>query len=202
MKRKQIFAVLLCLTTFVFADSSLTSVFGFIEKMAGSRDFFMEIYMKFDVDDISVKPAVRKTAILGFDLTVENLDVFQIKLLKPNIFEGITVRYDRIRGIVKYSYEKNEVISKASSELVSTTDIITSILDFLSTPIFDVNTTKAYTEFVPKNATVLSRFGVVPIRVRLYVEKDLPKKIVLMNDKTDETVSLEFKKFIINGRSN
>ncbi len=157
--------------------------------------------MRFDVDDISVKPAVRKTTILGFDLTVENLEIFQIKLLKPNIFEGITIRYDRIRGIVKYSYEKNEIISKVSSEVVNTSEIITSILDFLSTPVFDVNTTKTYTEFVPKNAAVLSRFGVVPIKVRLFVEKDLPKKIVLMNDKTDETVSLEFKKFIINGRS-
>ncbi len=199
MRKSIIVFVLIFLNLVIFStntsQTSLASVFGFIEKMSGSRNFQIELSMKFDVDDLSVKPPVRKSTVLGFELMIQNLDIFQIKLLKPEIFEGIIITYDKIKGTIKYSYEKSEIISKIGSDVFNTSDVIVSILDFLSTPVFDVNTTKTYTEFIPKNSAVLSRFGVIPIKVRLYVEKDTPKKIVLMNDKTDETISIELKKF-------
>ncbi|HCI29479.1 MAG TPA: hypothetical protein PKI14_03110 [Fervidobacterium sp.] len=171
------------------------SVFGFIEKIAGQRDFFISTKLTFDM----IEGEERKIFTTSFDIKINNLEDFTFYLKGPEIFKGIIVKYNLITGKVEYSYDKVKTSQNVMADVSQITSIIQSITDFLSTPIFDTKEVKGGVEFRPKNAQLLAKFGVQPIVLSLKMVNNIPTKIEIGNDKTDEKVTLEFQKFIIGG---
>ena len=219
MKRRVIF-VLSMLLTVIFLSSSVVaqtstsksssnasntvdssnsstgiSVFGFIEKIAGQRDFFISTKLTFDMID----GAERKVFTVSFDMQIDNLEDFVFYLKGPEILKGIIIEYNMVTGKVDYTYDNSKASQSLVSDVNQISGIIQSITDFLSTPMFDTKEVKGGVEFRPKNAQILTRFGVQPIVVSLYMSNNVPKKIEIGNDKTDEKVTLEFSKFVIGG---
>ena len=219
MKRRVIF-VLSMLLTVIFLSSSVVaqtstsksssnasntvdssnsstgiSVFGFIEKIAGQRDFFISTKLTFDMID----GAERKVFTVSFDMQIDNLEDFVFYLKGPEILKGIIIEYNMVTGKVDYTYDNSKASQSLVSDVNQISGIIQSITDFLSTPMFDTKEVKGGVEFRPKNAQILTRFGVQPIVVLLHVSNNVPTKIEIGNDKTDEKVTLEFSKFVIGG---
>lgn len=219
MKRRVIF-VLSMLLTVIFLSSSVVaqtstsksssnasntvdssnsstgiSVFGFIEKIAGQRDFFISTKLTFDMID----GAERKVFTVSFDMQIDNLEDFVFYLKGPEILKGIIIEYNMVTGKVDYTYDNSKASQSLLSDVNQISGIIQSITDFLSTPMFDTKEVKGGVEFRPKNAQILTRFGVQPIVVSLYMSNNVPTKIEIGNDKTDEKVTLEFSKFVIGG---
>jgi len=169
------------------------SVYGFIEKLAGNRNFNISTVLTFDVFD----GQQRKKIAFSFDLVIKNLEKFTFYLKSPEVVEDIVIQYDMISRKVEYVYKNYKTTENVLPNVSQVGDILTSITDFLSTPLFNATYGRDYVEFRPKNAAILARFGVQPITVRLYMERELPKKIEILNDKTNEKVVLEFTKFVI-----
>ncbi len=169
------------------------SVYGFIEKLAGNRNFNITTVLTFNVMD----GQQRKRIAFSFDMVVKNLEKFTFYLKSPEVVKDIVIRYDIISRKVEYIYKNYKTTENVVPNVSQVGDILTSITDFLSTPLFNTAYGRDYVEFKPKNAAILARFGVQPITVRLYMERELPKKIEILNDKTDEKVVLEFTKFVI-----
>ncbi|MGC9772507.1 hypothetical protein [Fervidobacterium islandicum] len=169
------------------------SVYNFIEKLAGSRNYDVSASLTFDIMD----GQSHKKITFSFDMVVENLENFVFYLKAPEVIKDIVIQYDLISRRVEYKYKNFKSTENISSNVSQVGDVLTSITDFLSTPLFDVVHQSNYVEFKPKNAAILARFGVQPITVRLYTERDLPKKLEILYERTDEKVVLEFKKFII-----
>ncbi len=170
------------------------SVYDFIEKISGSRNYFISTILTFDVQD----GQQRKKIEITFDLKVKNLEIFTFYIKSPKVFEDIVINYDIILKKVTYSYKKfssTEELRDASLSSQQVGDLLTSITDFLSSPLFETMQKEGHIEFKPKNAAVLARFGVQPITVKLYIERSLPKKIEIVNDKSDEKITMEFPKF-------
>ncbi|MEJ5256989.1 MAG: hypothetical protein WHS64_01920 [Fervidobacterium sp.] len=170
------------------------SVYDFIEKISGSRNYFISTILTFDVQD----GQQRKKIEITFDLKVKNLEIFTFYIKSPKVFEDIVINYDIISKKVTYSYKKfssTEELRDASLSSQQVGDLLTSITDFLSSPLFETMQKEGHIEFKPKNAAVLARFGVQPITVKLYIERSLPKKIEIVNDKSDEKITMEFPKF-------
>ncbi|HQO04990.1 MAG TPA: hypothetical protein PKW84_02580 [Fervidobacterium sp.] len=219
MKRRVIF-VLSMLLTVIFLSSSVVaqtstsksssnasntvdssnsstgiSVFGFIEKIAGQRDFFISTKLTFDMID----GAERKVFTVSFDMQIDNLEDFVFYLKGPEILKGIIIEYNMVTGKVDYTYDNSKASQSLVSDVNQISGIIQSITDFLSTPMFDTKEVKGGVEFRPKNSQILTRFGVQPIVVSLSMSNNVPTKIEIGNDKTDEKVTLEFPKFVIGG---
>ncbi|KAF2961851.1 hypothetical protein [Fervidobacterium sp. 2310opik-2] len=169
------------------------SVYGFIEKMAGQRDFSISVKLTFETLD----GEKRKVFTTAFDMRVDNLENFNFKMKQPEILDGIVINYNVISKKIEYVYKNIKTSEIAKAETTQIGEIVQNITDFLSSPLFDAKEYKDYVEFRPKNFQVLSRFGVQPIIVRMYVKNDLPERIEITNDKTDEKVTLKFEKFII-----
>lgn len=169
------------------------SVYGFIEKMAGQRDFSISVKLTFETLD----GEKRKVFTTAFDMKVDNLENFNFKMKQPEILNGIVINYNIISKRIEYVYKNIKTSEIAKAETTQIGGIVQNITDFLSSPLFDAKEYKDYVEFRPKNFQVLSRFGVQPIIVRMYVKNDLPERIEITNDKTDEKVTLKFEKFII-----
>uniref|UniRef100_A0A7V4NH83 DUF4390 domain-containing protein n=1 Tax=Fervidobacterium pennivorans TaxID=93466 RepID=A0A7V4NH83_FERPE len=169
------------------------SVYGFIEKLAGNRNFNITTVLTFDVMD----GQQHKRIAFSFDMVVKNLEKFTFYLKSPEVVKDIVIRYDIISRKVEYIYKNYKTTENVVPNVSQIGDILTSITDFLSTPLFNATYERDYIEFRPKNAAILARFGVQAITVRLYMEMELPKKIEILNDKTDEKVVLEFTKFVI-----
>jgi len=176
-------------------SSTGISVFGFIEKIAGQRDFFISTKLTFDMID----GAERKVFTVSFDMQIDNLEDFVFYLKGPEILKGIIIEYNMVTGKVDYTYDNSKASQSLVSDVNQISGIIQSITDFLSTPMFDTKEVKGGVEFRPKNAQILTRFGVQPIVVSLYMSNNVPTKIEIGNDKTDEKVTLEFSKFVIGG---
>jgi len=176
-------------------SSTGISVFGFIEKIAGQRDFFISTKLTFDMID----GAERKVFTVSFDMQIDNLEDFVFYLKGPEILKGIIIEYNMVTGKVDYTYDNSKASQSLLSDVNQISGIIQSITDFLSTPMFDTKEVKGGVEFRPKNAQILTRFGVQPIVVSLYMSNNVPTKIEIGNDKTDEKVTLEFSKFVIGG---
>lgn len=176
-------------------SSTGISVFGFIEKIAGQRDFFISTKLTFDMLD----GAERKVFTVSFDMQIDNLEDFVFYLKGPEILKGIIIEYNMVTGKVDYTYDNSKASQSLVSDVNQISGIIQSITDFLSTPMFDTKEVKGGVEFRPKNAQILTRFGVQPIVVSLYMSNNVPTKIEIGNDKTDEKVTLEFSKFVIGG---
>ncbi|MGQ9855781.1 MAG: hypothetical protein ACUVQF_03525 [Fervidobacterium sp.] len=173
------------------------SVYDFIEKISGSRNYFISTVLTFDVQD----GQQRKKIEITFDLKVKNLEVFTFYIKSPKVFEGIVINYDIISKKVTYSYKNfssTEELRDASISSQQVGDLLTSITDFLSSPLFEASQKDGHIEFKPKNAAVLARFGVQPITVKLYIERSLPKRIEIVNNKSDEKITMEFPKFDVN----
>ncbi len=173
---------------------SSISVYEFIEKLAGSRNFDITTTLTFDILD----GQQRKKIFFSFNMKINNLEVFTFYLKAPEILKDIVIKYDIFSRRVEYVYKQHKSVEPITQNLSQVNDALTSITDFLSTPLFDVTDMVKYIEFRPKNAQVLARFGVQPIKVRLYIEKATPKRIEILNDKSDEKIVLEFEKFIVN----
>lgn len=176
-------------------SSTGISVFGFIEKVAGQRDFFISTKLTFDMID----GTERKVFTVSFDMKIDNLEDFVFYLKEPNILKDIVIEYNMITGKVDYTYNNLKASQSLVTDVNQISGIIQSITDFLSTPMFDTKEVKGGVEFRPKNAQILSRFGVQPIVVLLYMSNNVPTKIEIGNDKTDEKVTLEFSKFVVGG---
>jgi len=176
-------------------SSTGISVFGVIEKIAGQRDFFISTKLTFDMID----GAERKVFTVSFDMQIDNLEDFVFYLKGPEILKGIIIEYNMVTGKVDYTYDNSKASQSLVSDVNQISGIIQSITDFLSTPMFDTKEVKGGVEFRPKNAQILTRFGVQPIVVLLHVSNNVPTKIEIGNDKTDEKVTLEFSKFVIGG---
>jgi len=176
-------------------SSTGISVFGFIEKIAGQRDFFISTKLTFDMID----GAEMKVFTVSFDMQIDNLEYFVFYLKGPEILKGIIIEYNMVTGKVDYTYDNSKASQSLVSDVNQISGIIQSITDFLSTPMFDTKEVKGGVEFRPKNAQILTRFGVQPIVVSLYMSNNVPTKIEIGNDKTDEKVTLEFSKFVIGG---
>ncbi len=169
------------------------SIYGFIEKMAGQRDFSISVKLTFETLDVEK----RKFFTTAFDMKVDNLENFNFKMRQPEILSGIVINYNLISRKIEYVYKNIKTSEIVKSEITQIGGIIQNVTDFLSSPLFDAKEYKDYVEFRPKNFQVLSRFGVQPIVVRMYVKNDLPKRIEITNDKTDEKVTLNFENFFI-----
>ncbi len=176
-------------------SSTGISVFGVIEKIAGQRDFFISTKLTFDMID----GTERKVFTVSFDMQIDNLEDFVFYLKGPEILKGIIIEYSMVTGKVDYTYNNSKASQSLVSDVNQISGIIQSITDFLSTPMFDTKEVKGGVEFRPKNAQILTRFGVQPIVVLLHVSNNVPTKIEIGNDKTDEKVTLEFSKFVIGG---
>ncbi|HPC24905.1 MAG TPA: hypothetical protein PLQ59_05310, partial [Fervidobacterium sp.] len=157
MKRRVIF-VLSMLLTVIFLSSSVVaqtstsksssnasntvdssnsstgiSVFGFIEKIAGQRDFFISTKLTFDMID----GAERKVFTVSFDMQIDNLEDFVFYLKGPEILKGIIIEYNMVTGKVDYTYDNSKASQSLVSDVNQISGIIQSITDFLSTPMFD-----------------------------------------------------------------
>ncbi|MGC8955336.1 MAG: hypothetical protein ACP5JS_04465 [Fervidobacterium sp.] len=176
-------------------DSQTTgqSVYGFIEKMAGKRNFFISVRLVFDVLD----GKKRKVFTVDFDMKINNLEDFTFSFKKPETLNGIVVKYNVITKKTDYTYKNTKISESVRADVGQVGGILQNITDFLSSPLFEAKEYKSYTEFRPKNFQILSRFGVQPIIVRLYFLNNLPQKIEISNDKTDEKVTLFFDKFLV-----
>ena len=142
--------------------------------------------------------AERKVFTVSFDMQIDNLEDFVFYLKGPEILKGIIIEYNMVTGKVDYTYDNSKASQSLVSDVNQISGIIQSITDFLSTPMFDTRG-KGRSQFRPKNAQILTRFGVQPIVVSLYMSNNVPTKIEIRNDKTDEKVTLEFSKFVIGG---
>ncbi|WP_448375260.1 hypothetical protein [Fervidobacterium sp.] len=194
--------LILCLATLSYSQSSkesninienALSVYDFIEKLAGSRNFDITTNLTFDVID----GEQRKKISFSFDMKIKNLEIFTFYLKAPEVLKDIVIKYDIVSRKTDYVYKKYKSSEAIIQNVSQVNDVLISITDFLSTPLFDVTTMSKYIEFKPKNAQVLARFGVQPITVRLYVEKATPRRIEILNNKTDEKIALEFEKFVV-----
>ncbi len=153
MKRRVIF-VLSMLLTVIFLSSSVVaqtstsksssnasntvdssnsstgiSVFGFIEKIAGQRDFFISTKLTFDMID----GAERKVFTVSFDMQIDNLEDFVFYLKGPEILKGIIIEYNMVTGKVDYTYDNSKASQSLVSDVNQISGIIQSITDFLST---------------------------------------------------------------------
>lgn len=198
---KKFFMVIILLSLILFSSifaqektlsESGISIFGFIEQVSGKRNFEITVKLIFDVLDNEK----RKTFSTYFDMKVVNLEDFTFFIKEPEILKGITVKYNLFSRKVEYIYSKYKVTESFKAELNQTTGIIQNITDFLSSPLFESKQVQNGIEFRPKNFQVLSRFGVQPIIVLLQMKNNLPEKIEIKNDKTDEKITLIFEKFV------
>lgn len=194
--------LIICMATLSYSQSSkesnismenALSVYDFIEKLAGSRNFDITTNLTFDVID----GEQRKKISFLFDMKIKNLEIFTFYLKAPEVLKDIVIKYDIVSRKTDYVYKQYKSSEATIQNVSQVNDVLISITDFLSTPLFDVTTMSKYIEFKPKNAQVLARFGVQPITVRLYVEKATPKRIEILNNKTDEKIVLEFEKFVV-----
>lgn len=172
------------------------SIFNFVEKVAGNRDFSATVVLTFDVLDSSE----RKVTKIAFDMDVKNLERFVFIIHQPKILEGIRITYDLVGRRTEYKYGKIVLTEPQTIALGQTASLVQSITDFLSTPLFDVKETPTEILFTPKNAAFLARFGVLPIKVSLKLKDGMPSVVKIFNDKTDEKIMLEFLMFRV-GRS-
>lgn len=172
------------------------SIFNFVEKLAGNRDFSATIVLTFDVLDNNE----RKVTKIAFDMDVKNLERFTFIIHQPKILEGIRITYDLVGRKTEYRYGKIVLTEPQNIVLGQTASLVQSITDFLSTPLFDVKETPTEILFTPKNAAFLARFGVLPIKVSLKLKDGMPSVVKIFNDKTDEKITLEFLMFRV-GRS-
>lgn len=191
---------LFVLITITFAqpktvDESGVSIFGFIEQISGKRNFDITVKLTFDVIDYGK----RKVFSTYFDMKIVNLEDFTFFIKGPEILKGITIKYNLLTKKVEYIYSKHKVTETFKAELNQTANIIQNITDFLSSPLFESKQVSNGIEFRPKNFQVLSRFGVQPIIVLLQMKNNIPEKIEIKNDKTDEKITLNFEKFIAKG---
>ncbi|MEM5872136.1 MAG: hypothetical protein QW051_04655 [Candidatus Aenigmatarchaeota archaeon] len=176
-------------------NESGISIFGFIEQISGKRNFDITVKLTFDV----IADGKRKLFSTYFDMKVVNLESFTFVIKEPEILKGITIKYDLFTKKAEYSYSKHKVTETFKAELNQTASMIQNITDFLSSPLFESKQVPNGIEFRPKNFQVLSRFGVQPIIVLLQMKNNIPEKIEIKNDKTDEKITLIFEKFIAKG---
>lgn len=169
------------------------SVYDIIERVAGKRDFSATVVLTFDVLDGNS----RKVTTLKFDMRSENLEVFTFTFASPEILRGITITYDLVGRKISYRYGNVVLTQPQVPPAVQVSSIVQSITDFLSSPVFEVKEEKNEVIFTPKNAQILARFGVQPIRVTLQLDKGLPRLIKITNGKNDEKIMLEFENFKI-----
>ncbi|ODN29744.1 hypothetical protein [Fervidobacterium thailandense] len=174
------------------------SIFNFVEKIAGNRNFSATIVLTFDVLDNNE----RKVTKLAFNMDVTNLERFTFDIQQPKILEGIKITYDLVSRKTEYRYGKIVLTEPQTVALGQTASLVQSITDFLSTPLFDVKETPTEILFTPKNAAFLARFGVLPIKVSLKLNNGLPSMIKIFNDKTDEKITIEFSNFSLKNSSN
>lgn len=167
------------------------SIYQVIERVAGQRDFSATVALTFDVRDGNL----RKVTSFKFDMQSRNLEVFTFHFHSPEVLRDISVTYDLIARRVTYRHGEVTISEPQTGSAVQVSSIVQSITDFLSTPVFDVREVKDEIVFVPKNAQILVRFGVQPVRVTLRLEKGLPKVLKITNGKEGESVTLEFEKF-------
>lgn len=171
------------------------SIFGFIEQISGKRNFDITVKLTFDV----ISDGKRKVFTTYFDMNVLNLEDFTFIIKEPEILKGIKIRYNFLTKKAEYIYSNYKVTETFKVELNQTANMIQNITDFLSSPLFESRQIQNGIEFRPKNFQVLSRFGVQPIIVLLNMKNNLPEKIEIKNDKTDEKITLFFEKFVVKG---
>lgn len=173
------------------------SIFEFIEKISGKRDFEFLISLNFDIINNNNNNRVNFTA--KFEMKIVNFEDFTFHIFKPQILEDVIINYSLVTRKINYIYRENKVSENFKMELNQTSSLVQSITDFLSSPLFDVTQSKDTVIFKPKNFQILSRFGVQPIIVYLKIKNDVPESIEIRNDKTDEKITLTFEKFHIIG---
>lgn len=171
------------------------SIFDFIEQVSGKRNFEITVKLTFDV----MSEGKQKVFSTYFDMKISNLEEFTFIIKEPEILKGIIIKYNLLTRKAEYSYSKYKVTETFKVELNQTAGMIQNITDFLSSPLFESKEVQNGIEFRPKNFQVLSRFGVQPIIVLLQMKNNVPEKIEIRNDKTDEKITLIFEKFIAKG---
>lgn len=196
---KRFIAVLLLVTllgTVLPQQKPLTengiSVFGFIEKISGKRNFDITVKLIFDV----ISDEKRKLFSTYFEMKIVNLEEFTFTIKEPEILKDIVIKYNVLTKKAEYSYLKYKVTETFKAELPQISDLIQSLTDFLSSPLFESKNVKDGIEFRPRNFQVLARFGVQPIVVLLKMKDNVPQSIEIRNDKTDEKITLIFEKFV------
>jgi len=176
-------------------DNMGISIFDFIEQVSGKRNFEITVKLTFDV----MSEGKQKVFSTYFDMKISNLEEFTFIIKEPEILKGIIIKYNLLTRKAEYSYSKYKVTETFKVELNQTAGMIQNITDFLSSPLFESKEVQNGIEFRPKNFQVLSRFGVQPIIVLLQMKNNVPEKIEIRNDKTDEKITLIFEKFIAKG---
>lgn len=172
------------------------SIFEFIEKISGKRDFDLIISLTFDIINNN-NQRINFTA--RFEMKIVNFEDFTFHIFKPQILEDVIINYNLVTRKIHYIYRDNKVSENFKMELNQTSSLVQSITDFLSSPLFDVTQSKDTVIFKPKNFQILSRFGVQPIIVHLKIKNNIPESIEIRNDKTNEKITLAFEKFNIIG---
>lgn len=172
-----------------------SSIFEFIEKISGKRNFEIAVSLSFNV--MNKEQMVNFTT--SFDMKITNFENFTFFIKEPEILRDITIRYSLITRKIDYIYKKDKFSEHFKVELNQVTSIIQLITDFLSSPLFDVAQSKDGVIFKPKNFQLLSRFGVQPIIAHLKMKNGVPEIIEIKNDKTPEKITLTFEKFRVIG---
>ncbi len=175
---KILLLVLICYAAALFSVDPLISFFS---KLSGERDFYIEGSFIFHVYDYDRMEYVDSEFELL--LVVKDLKNFYIKIFKPEVIEGVTFVYYSEKKKVYSGFSGKYYVDKVSIGKNEIIDIVKSIVELVTSPVFIVNEIKEngenVYEFKLASYLLLKRLGLEPITLRMTFKSGLLKEVMI-----------------------